>query len=265
MTTELETGTIRVEPRGDIALVRIDNAARFNALTVEMWGELRATVTRLVEGAAYRCLVFAGAGESFAAGADISEFERERSNRAQVTHYHENHVRPTLDAILSSPVPTVAMIRGVCMGGGLEIASMCDIRIAADDARFGVPINRMGFPMALGETELLFKFFGRSIMAELLLEGRIYAAAEALAKGIIQRVVPADGLETEAMATAARIAAASPFAQRRNKEQLLRLLRDWSPVTMDERMAHYDFADTRDYRAGYEAFLAKQRPNFTGT
>ncbi|MEP9347953.1 enoyl-CoA hydratase-related protein [Xanthobacter sp. KR7-225] len=260
-----QTGAIRVEADGDIARVVIDNAGRFNALTVEMWGALNTEVRRLVAAGAARCIVFAGAGESFAAGADISEFERERSNRAQVTHYHENHVRPTLEAILCAPMPTVAMIRGVCMGGGLEIAAMCDIRVAAADARFGVPINRMGFPMALGETELLFKFFGRGVVSELLLEGRIFDAAEALQRGIVQRVVPLEALEAEAMATAGRIAAASPFAQRRNKEQLLRLLRDWSPVTLDERVAHYDFADTRDYRAGYEAFLAKQRPRFTGT
>ncbi|MFG1357562.1 enoyl-CoA hydratase/isomerase family protein [Xanthobacter pseudotagetidis] len=265
MTMETAAGAIRVETRGEIALVVMDNPGRFNALTVEMWATLNAEVRRLVAEGTARCLVLAGAGESFAAGADISEFERERSNRAQVTHYHENHVRPTLDAILSAPMPTVAMIRGVCMGGGLEIAAMCDIRIAAADARFGVPINRMGFPMALGETELLFKFFGRGVVSELLLEGRIFDAAEALQRGIVQRVVAPEALDGEAMATAGRIAAASPFAQRRNKEQLLRLLRDWSPVTRDEREAHYDFADTRDYRAGYEAFLAKQRPQFIGS
>jgi enoyl-CoA hydratase/carnithine racemase len=265
MSMETTAGAIRVEERGEIARIVIENAARHNALTVEMWDALGGAVRRLVAEGTTRCLVIAGAGDNFAAGADISEFERERSNRAQVTHYHENRVRPTLDAILSAPMPTVAMIRGSCMGGGLEIAAMCDIRLAAADARFGVPINRMGFPMALGETELLFKFFGRGVVSELLLEGRIFDAGEALQRGIIQRVVAPEALEDEAMATAGRIAAASPFAQRRNKEQLLRLLRDWSPVTRDEREAHYDFADTRDYRAGYEAFLAKQRPLFTGS
>lgn len=260
-----ETGAIRLQARGETALLLIDNPGRHNALSVGMWAQLRESMERLGAEGAFRCIVFSGAGNAFAAGADISEFDRERSTREQVTRYHEAYVGPALDAILRCPIPTVAMIRGACMGGGLEIASMCDIRIAAEDARLGIPINRMGFPLAFGETELLFKLYGRGVAAELLLEGRIYDAAEALAKGLLQRVVAPTALEGEAMATAERISAASPFAQRRNKEQLLRLLRDWSPVNEEERMAHYDFAETEDYRAGYEAFLAKRRPLFTGS
>lgn len=263
--SETVNGVIRVEARGETALLVIENAGRHNALSVGMWESLREAVRRIGEQGAHRCLVLSGAGGTFAAGADISEFGRERSTRAQVSRYHEAYVGPALESILACPVPTVAMIRGACMGGGLEIASVCDIRIASGDARLGIPIGRMGFPLAFGETELLFKLYGRGVAAELLLEGRIYDAPEALAKGIVQRVVEPAMLEGETMGTAERIAAASPLAQRRNKEQLLRLLRDWTPVREEERMSHYDFAETNDYRAGYEAFLAKRRPTFTGT
>ena len=122
----------------------------------------------------------------------------------------------------------------------------------------------MGFPLAFGETELLFKLVGRAVAAELLLAGRIYAADEARQAGLVQRVVDRDALEREAMGTAAAIAATSPLAARSNKRQLLRLLRDWSPVSEAERAQVYEFAQWDDYREGYEAFLAKRAPRFRG-
>lgn len=260
------SGAVRFETRGDIGLITIENPGRHNALTVAMWQTLRDLMTALDKEAAHRCLVLAGGQNGpFAAGADISEFEAERSTLAQVTRYHEDYVGPALEAVLACSIPTLAMVRGACMGGGLEIIAMCDMRIAGADARFGVPINRMGFPLAFGETELMFKHFGRGVLAELLLEGRIYDADEALRKAIVQRVVADAALEAEAMATAERIAAGSPLANRSNKAQMLRLLRDWAPVSKEERSAYYGFADTRDYRIGYESFLSKQKPIFTGS
>lgn len=260
------SGMIRFKSCDGIGTVVIDHPGKRNALTVSMWTELRDLVRRLDHAAEHRCLVFRGAGEdAFAAGADISEFNRERSNREQVTRYHEEYVGPGLAAVLECGIPTIAMIQGACMGGGLEIASVCDIRIAGSTAQFGIPINRMGFPLAFGETELLFKLYGRGVSAELLLEGRIYSAQEAQTKGIVQRVVEPALLKDEVAATAARVAAGSPFAHRRNKEQLQRLLRDWSFVSEAERTEYYDFAETRDYRIGYEAFLQKKTPSFDGT
>ncbi|MBI5113095.1 MAG: enoyl-CoA hydratase/isomerase family protein [Rhodovulum sp.] len=258
------TARIDLDRRGDIAVVTIANPARRNALTVQLWRALRDTMVSLDAASDCRCVVLRGAGDTFVAGADISEFEQERSSREQITRYHEECVGPCVAAVLECGVPTVAMIRGACMGGGLEIAAACDIRIAAPDVRFGIPIARMGFPLAFGEAELLFKLYGRNVAAELLLEGRIYDVEAALRVGLVQRVVAAEALEAEAMATAARIAAGSPLAARRNKEQLLRLLRDWSPVTAAERARSYDFADSRDYRIGFEAFLRKETPVFRG-
>lgn len=260
------SGAVRFETRGDLGLITIENPDRHNALTVAMWQALRELMIRLDKEASYRCLILAGGQNGpFAAGADISEFEAERSTLKQVTRYHEDYVGPALEAVLACSIPTVAMVRGACMGGGLEIVAMCDIRIAGADARFGVPINRMGFPLAFGETELMFKLFGRGVLAELLLEGRIYGAEEAREKGLVQRVVAPEVLEEEAMASAARIAAGSPFANRSNKAQMLRLLREWAPVSPEERAAHYAFAETQDYRTGYESFLNKTKPVFTGS
>lgn len=260
------SGAVRVELRGDIGFVTIENPGRRNALTVAMWQALRELMVSLDQEGHCRCLVLTGAGHGpFAAGADISEFETERSTLAQVTRYHEAYVGPALHAVLACGIPTIAMVRDACMGGGLEITAMCDIRIASTDAKFGVPINRMGFPLAFGETELMFKLFGRGVLAELLLEGRIYDAHEAREKGIVQRVVAGEALEEEVMATARRIAAGSPLANRSNKAQMLRLMREWAPVSRAERTAHYAFAETQDYRIGYESFLRKKTPVFTGS
>ncbi|MFG1462547.1 enoyl-CoA hydratase-related protein [Xanthobacter sp. DSM 24535] len=258
------SGVIKFEMQGVIGVVTIDNPGKRNALTVSMWQALRDLVRRLDDERACRCILFTGGGTVFAAGADISEFEQERSTREQVTRYHEVYVGPALEAVLTCGIPTVAKIRDTCMGGGLEIASLCDLRIASTDAKFGIPITRMGFPLAFGETELLFKLFGRNVLAELVLEGRVFEAQEALEKGIVQRVVASEALDQEAMATALRIASGSPLAHRSSKAQLLRLLRDWTPVSEAERAAFYDFAETQDYKAGYAAFLKKERALFVG-
>jgi enoyl-CoA hydratase len=259
------SGNVKLEIRRNVGLIAFDNPGRRNALTVAMWQNLRELLIELDREASCQCLILSGGGnEAFAAGADISEFETERSSLEQVTRYHEVYVGPALETLLSCGIPTIAMVRGACMGGGLEISAMCDIRIASADAKFGVPISRMGFPLAFGEMELMFKLFGRQVLAELLLEGRSYDATEAMAKGIVQRVVSKEALEPEALATAERIAAGSPSANRSNKQQILRLLKDWSPVSKAERMANYTFAESEDYRIGYQSFLSKTTPKFSG-
>jgi enoyl-CoA hydratase/carnithine racemase len=149
-------------------------------------------------------------------------------------------------------VPVVALIQGACAGGGLEIAAVCDLRIAGRSARLGIPINTLGFSLALGETQALVRLAGAAVAAELLYEGRMLDAPEALAKGLLTRVVDDAQAEAEAMAA------------REHKRQLRRLARDPSPVTHAERLASYAFADTQDYRTGIRAFLDKTTPVFTG-
>ena len=260
-----EIGRIACERIGAIGIVTIDNPAKHNALTVSMWRALREAVVTLGRDEQCRCMILRGAGSTaFAAGADISEFKDERSNREQVTRYNEEYVFPTITAILDCPVPTIAMIAGVCMGGGLEIASVCDIRVAAENAKFGVPTQRMGFPLGFGETELVFKLLGRGVAMELLIASKVYAAPEALRVGIVQRVETEADLEDKVRALAEQIAAFSPAAVREVKAQLGRLLRDWSPVTAAERRNSYAFADSSDYQEGYNAFLKKTKPAFKG-
>jgi enoyl-CoA hydratase/carnithine racemase len=187
-----------------------------------------------------------------------------RSTRDQVIEFHENCVLGALTAITECPIPVVAAIGGVCMGGGLEIASACDLRIAGESSRFGAPAGRHGFPLAFAETQALFRIVGPAAMAELLLEGCILDAREAFARGLVTRIVPDAGLVSEAQATAQRICESSPLASRSHKQQIRRLTIDTSPVTSEERMRLYAFADSEDYQLGYRAFLSKQKARFVG-
>jgi enoyl-CoA hydratase/carnithine racemase len=258
-------GQIRVSLQGEIATVTISQPGKRNALTVEMWGELKSAFERVSVDAGPRCIVLRGEGdEAFSAGADMSEFERVRSTRKQVIEFHEICVLGALTAIMECPVPVVAAIGGVCMGGGIEIAAVCDLRIAGESSRFGAPVGRHGFPLAFAETQALFRIVGPATMAELLLEGRILDAREAFAKGLVTRVVPDAEVASEAQATALRICESSPLASRSHKQQIRRLTLDDSPVASEERMRVYAFADSEDYQIGYRAFLSKQKARFVG-
>jgi enoyl-CoA hydratase/carnithine racemase len=175
--------------------------------------------------AATRVVVIRGAGDDFAAGADIEEFERVRFDQPSGRKYHLETIGNALAAVDACPVPLVAAIQGVCVGGGLEIASTCDIRLAADNGRFGVPIGRLGFPLALPELVPLLRLVGPAVAAELLIEGRILNAEEAALRGLVTRVVPAAVFESELEQCVARIAAGSPLAARENKANVRRFNR----------------------------------------
>src|SRR6185295_3805441 len=142
--------------------------------------------------------VLRGAGrDAFAAGADIDEFEHARANAEQGKRYHRDLVHGALEAVANCRHPTVAMIHGPCVGGGMEIACMCDLRISGRSGRFGVPINRLGFAIGLDELAALLPVTGRAAALEILVEGRVWDAGEALAKGLLTRVVADDDLERE--------------------------------------------------------------------
>ena len=259
------TARITTERDGDIATVALSNAAKLNALTVAMWQELASVMRALSDDDGVRCIVLRGAGEAaFAAGADIAEFATARNTREQGVIYHREYVHGALAAVAECRHPTVAMIRGACVGGGLEIACQCDVRIAGESARFGVPINRLGFCIAYDELEAVLPVIGRPAALEMLLEGRIWDAREAYDKGLVARVVPDASLAEEAHSTARRIADGAPLVARWHKRMIRRLAPGAPPLTEAERAANFDYFDTEDYRIGYEAFMAKRKPKFTG-
>ena len=154
------------------------------------------------------------------------------------------------------------MGKGVCVGGGLEIAISCDIRIASPSARFGIPINRLGFPLAPKELQSLLGLVGKAVASEILLEGRILNAIEAKQKGLVQRL--SDDVPAEALETAQRIALGAPLAARLNKKFIRRLSFVPERLNDEEQLEAFSFLQTEDYQEGVLGFLAKKVPVFTG-
>lgn len=259
------SGEILVTREADVATVILSNPPKLNALTVAMWRELAAVVQRLSDDDALRCVVLRGAGtEAFAAGADIAEFATERNTVEQGKVYHRELVFGALRAVGECRHPTVAMIHGACAGGGLELACQCDLRIAGRSARLGVPINRLGFAIAWDELAALLPLIGRAAALEILVEGRMLGAEEAYAKGLLTRVVDDDALAGETAATVRRIADGAPLVARWHKQFIRRLTPQPAPLTAAERDANFDYFNTEDYRIGYDAFIQRQKPRFTG-
>jgi len=260
----MNTG-ILIKRDGAIATVTLSNPGKLNALTVAMWQELARAMQRLSADDALRCVVLRGAGnEAFAAGADIAEFATARDSAGQGKVYHRQTVHGALKAVGECRHPTVAMIHGPCVGGGLEIACMCDLRIAGRSGRFGVPINRLGFAIAYDELGAVLPLTGRAVALELLVEGRVWEAQEALDKGLLTRVVDDARLEEEAYAAARRIAAGAPLVNRWHKQFVRRLAPQPAPLTEAEIEENFAYFATADYRIGMDAFANKRKPRFKG-
>lgn len=257
-------GRVLLDYEDSIAFVTLSHPGRLNAITVFMWRELTRIFTELSADEALRCVVLRGADGNFAAGADIREFPEQRADPAGVRHYHTGILAPALSAIASCVHPVLAQIEGVCVGGGLEIASQCDLRIAGAGARFGVPINRLGFPMAPDEMRGLLALAGRAATLEILLEGRVFAADEAMAKGLLTRVLPDTEVHADVMRCARRLAKGAPLAARINKQTVARLCASSDPLTEAELQNLFSYAQSRDHHEGVRAFLAGIEPVFTG-
>ena len=258
------SGIVLFAVEGTTATVTLSHSGKLNAISAQMWQALADGFTRLSADISLRCVVVRGADGNFAAGADIAEFPVVRGDEAAVRRYHMEIIAPALQAIANCRHPTVAKIEGVCVGGGLEIACHCDLRIAADNSRFGVPINRLGFPMAPGELQGLLALAGRAVALEILLEGRVFDAAEARDKGLLTRVVPAGALAAEVDAAVRRITAGAPAAARINKATIRRLSPQPQPLNAEELDAHFAYAEGGDHAEGVAAFLARRPPQFEG-
>lgn len=242
-----------------IGRLTLANPGKLNAISVAMWRELREHALALdAMEPPLHAVIVAGEGGAFAAGADIAEFPAFRFDVRTLRDYHEHTIAPALHALLASDVPLVAQIDGACVGGGLEIASCCDIRIAGFSARFGAPIARLGFPMAPDELAVVLAAAGRASAAELLLEARLLDAQSALARGLLHRL--ADDPAAEAWATAQRIADLPREVARANKRTLRQLVA--GGAAHDQRHAHFSYAGTAHHREGVEAFIARRTPRF---
>jgi enoyl-CoA hydratase len=277
---------IELRVDGAVAAITLRNPARRNAMTRAMWRDLRAAVAALCssENNSYscyiplgssqiRCLIVQGEAGHFCAGGDISEYPEFRFDEASLRAFHEDDVAPALHALLACDVPVVAQIQGNCMGGGVEIAACCDIRIAAEGASFGAPIAKLGMPMAPQELAIVLRAAGEATVREMLLEARTFSAQQMLLRGFVQRVVADSQVASEVQHTAQRICSLSPQAARLNKQALRQFLVLNKPVAPQNRAqaainnvvnktSSFDYADSAEHVEGITAFLEKRSPQF---
>lgn len=251
---------------GAVASVVINHPEKLNALTVAMWQDLARVMRALSADDDLRCIVLRGAGDkAFAAGADIAEFATVRNTREQGVKYHREHVYGALKAVAECRHPVVAMIHGPCVGGGLELACQCDLRLSGESGRFGVPINRLGFSIAYDELAAVLPVVGRVAALEILIEGRVWEAREAFAKGLLTRVVADAQLAEETRATVERITSGAPLVARWHKQFFRRLTPQPMPLTDKEIDDSFAYFETEDFRIGYDAFVNKRKPKFKGS
>lgn len=262
-TSPVPSGQVRCERAGPLARLILSHPGKLNAMSRAMWRSLRATVADLAADAQLRCIVIQGEGGHFCAGGDIAEYPDFRFDPDALRAFHEEDVWGALQALLDCDVPLIAAIEGHCMGAGVEIACCCDLRVAADTARLGAPIGRLGFPMAPREAALLLREAGALSTRELLLQGAVLDAGTLLARGFLHAVVPADRLAQAVQERAQAVCALAPQAARLNKQTLRALSGAHSAVPAALAAQAYAYAYSAEHREGIAAFLAKRRAAFS--
>jgi enoyl-CoA hydratase len=246
---------------GALATIRLNRPDKRNALTLAMWRDLELAFRLLEQGRGLRCIVVRGAGGNFAAGADLSEFPALRATADQAEAYGKQMVA-ALTAIRDCRHPTIAAIEGLCVGGGLEIALMCDLRLGAADSRFGIPIQKVGVAMPFPELAILTQMLGRPTMLALLLEGQLHDAAWAERHGVLTRI--ASDLAADLGAAVGRILAGSPASHRHHKHFTRRACDLLQALDAADVQHSYAAVETADYREGIAAFLDGRTPKFPG-
>lgn len=250
--------------RAQAAVVTLSRPAQLNALTLAGWRRIAEVFTGLLGDPAIRVVIIRGAGErAFGAGADISEFPAERLSAEAAGNYNAA-IAAALQAIQSLPVPVVAMVRGLAVGGGCELAAACDIRIASSDSRFGIPIGRLGVTLGLTETRAVAGVIGAANLKYLVYSGRLIDAGQASAWGLVQQVEDRADLVACTADLAWTIVSASEVTVRATK-QVTALAAD--PSTRDDHpllaRLHDEAYGGADFREGVDAFLTNRTPEFT--
>lgn len=259
----MEQDELLVQRDGNIVTLVLNRPHKLNAMTKTLWQALGDAVLAADADDSVRAVVLRGAGgKSFSPGNDIAEFETQRSNVEQARAYGAIMHR-TLSALRDCRHPTLALIEGICVGGGMEIAATCDLRICGEGSRFGAPIKNLGLVMAYPEIEALLRLVGRAAALEILLEGRVFGAQEAKEKGLVTRIVPDAEVEKESYEAARRMAEGAPLVARWHKRFIDRLERG-GPLTEDDLEEGYACYGTEDFHIGRRAFLAKEKPKFVG-
>jgi len=251
--------TLIVEIEDYVALIRLNRPDSMNALNVKLMQELAEALTQADRNDKVRCIVLTGSEKAFAAGADI----REMAQASFVDVFTGDLFAPETEAILRVRKPIIAAVSGYCLGGGCELAMMCDIIIASDTAKFGQPEINLGVVAGMGGTQRLTRFVGKSKSMDMHLTGRFMDAAEAERSGLVSRIVPVKSLIEEVMKCAVKISEKSAITVMVVKEAVNRAqetsLREG--LLFERRLFHALFA-TEDQKEGMAAFLEKRQPQF---
>jgi enoyl-CoA hydratase/carnithine racemase len=255
------TSHLRVTVEGAVGRLILNRPEKRNAISRAMWRAIPDAVARLETDPAVRVILLHGEGDHFAAGADISEFDDVYGTRENATACAAD-LAGTMDALSAGTKPRLAMIRGVCVGGGVALAVCCDLRFAADDARFAVTPAKLGIAYCFEDTRRLVACVGASAAKDLLFSGRMLDTDEALRVRLIDRVLPAASLEDSVLAYAHLLAANSPATIAVARDYIARAAGGQQGETEATREAYLDILDGPDFREGKAAFKQKRKPQF---
>ena len=248
---------------GAIGWVVFNNPERRNAVSVDMWEAVPKVLDGFAKDPEIRVVVLAGAGDkAFISGADISQFEKQRSSKEQVQHY-EDISEAALAKLAGFEKPVIAMLRGYCLGAGINVANSCDLRIAAEDARFGIPAGKMGLGYRATSMQKLVDIVGPAFALEVMLTARQFTAAEALHMGLVHRVVPVTELESFTKKYCEDIAANAPLTLRAAKRTIREVSKQAYDVELCRSWVRECF-ESEDYAEGRRAFMEKRKPQFKG-
>lgn len=251
--------TIQVKTKGKVGVITLDRPEALNALCNQLTQELAQALAAFEADCEVGCVVLTGSKKAFAAGADIKELQ----DREFVDLYKHDPFAETWEAVARFPKPIIAAVSGYALGGGCEMAMMCDFIIAADNAKFGQPEINLGVMPGAGGTQRLPRFVGKAKAMDMCLTGRMMDAEEAERAGLVSRIVPVDDLMEVAMEAAKSIAAKSCIIARMTKEAINTAYETTlaQGIRFERRVFHSQFA-TEDQSEGMSAFVEKREPQF---
>jgi enoyl-CoA hydratase/carnithine racemase len=261
----MSEGKLTVEKRGGVGWIVFDHPGRRNAINGAMWRGIPPAMAKFDADPGVRCVVFRGAGsEAFAAGADISEFEQNRAERSSVVEYDDLLDR-VLHSIQDSRKPSVAMIHGFCIGGGVEVALACDLRYCGQSAQFGIPAAKLGLAYNVEGHKRLMETVGHARAREIMFLGRRYSAGEAFDMDLVHRVFPDRQLEGEVEKIVDTLAENAPLSIANSKTIIEEYVKSaGAPEAALMRAAMERCAKSADYEEGRKAFMEKRKPQFKG-
>jgi enoyl-CoA hydratase/carnithine racemase len=259
------TERLVVEKQGPVGWLTFNNPARRNAVSIDMWEAIPKALDRFEQDSQIRVIVLKGDGDkAFVSGADVSQYEKQRSSAEGIQHYEEIAVR-VQERLLGCDKVVIAMIRGYCLGAGVNIALCCDLRLAAEDAKLGIPAAKLGLGYRASSLKNLVDTIGPAYAREVLLTGRQFSAGEAMTMGLVHRLAPVAGLESLVLEYCAILSDNAPLTIRASKRIVRELTKSGSEFDAQTCAALVKQCfDSQDYIEGRRAFMEKRRPVFQG-